>query len=468
MTRMTARQERSWAQRGAVAAFALLLAACAGSTGEEDDVSLTAGEELVEETEEEEEAADDAPADDEEGDDGDDAGEDAADEGAGDLDGTSINFFHWRGEDRAVFDELAADFTAETGVEVEQTIMPSDQYQSTAQVQLDDGTVGDVFTAFRGAQFVSIAEAGIYEDLAEYDFVERYVENLLEPGQLDGTQYGLPYQLVFNMPVYNKTMFDELGLEPPTDWDGFLEMCDTLRESGVDPIAWPGGDPANSGQLLNAMTMNNAPADDIYEQIEAGDASLDDQWWIDTLAQYEEMAARCFQEQSLGTNTEAATTLWAVESAAILPTGTFHIGAAREQGAEFEVGLLAPITTSEADATYDGIYNATFVLGINSNSQNKEGAAAWLEYLSRPDVAEAYAAGTTQHLTVDGLDYENEDLAATADWITANTLLAPRFQWLNLQARDAWENSVIAVLGGDEPAAAAAEAQSLLEEALAE
>ena len=41
---------------------------------------------------------------------------------------------------------------------------------------------------------------------------------------------------------YNKDIFNELGLEPQTDWDAFTEMVQTIREAGYVPIA-PWGDP---------------------------------------------------------------------------------------------------------------------------------------------------------------------------------------------------------------------------------
>ena len=58
--------------------------------------------------------------------------------------------------------------------------------------------------------------------------------------------------------------------------------------------------------------------------------------------------------------------LFASGKAAMLATGSFHIGAVRKLGAKFPIGLIAPITVAADKAKYEGIYNATFILGVNT------------------------------------------------------------------------------------------------------
>src|SRR5919108_3900674 len=142
-----------------------------------------------------------------------------------------ISFAHWRAEDQQVFETLIATFAGQhPGVSVTQDIAPSNDYQSTALQRIRGGAVGDVFTAFRGAQFVDMVSAGLFSDLSGLPVVDRYTSALIEPGAADGKQYGLPYQLVFNMPVSNLDALESAGVsEAPKDWDGFLAMCEALR-----------------------------------------------------------------------------------------------------------------------------------------------------------------------------------------------------------------------------------------------
>ncbi|MFR9778396.1 ABC transporter substrate-binding protein [Micromonospora sp. MS34] len=383
-------------------------------------------------------------------------------------DGKTINFYHWRAEDKSVFDSLIAKFKeANPGYDVTMTILPSQDYQSTAlQKFKNGGSVGDVFTAFRGAQFEQIAKANAFTDLSGQDYLKNYVPALIEAGAKDGRQLGLPYQLVYNMPLYNVDMFTKVGVtELPKDWQGFLDLCDKLRGLGVAPIAFPGGDAANAGQLLNCMVMNEMPSDDGFAKIESGEAKVTDDWFLRVLTRYQELvAAKAFQDGVTGTKTDQAIAMFAQGKAAMLPTGTFHMGPARKQGATFKMNLIGPITTTADKVKYEGIHNATFILGINAKSDNKDAAHRWVRFLSEKANAETYANGTVQHLTVQDLNYSNEDLEATAAWTTRKTLLAPRFQFNDLDMRNATENAATRVVGGADPREAAAQAQKIIDQ----
>src|SRR5690606_24485723 len=105
-------------------------------------------------------------------------------EGASGVETTQISFIHWRGEDQAVFEEIIAQFEEENAnIKVEMNVYPSDQYQSTAQTLIRDGSTGDVFASQPGTQFEAIKNAGLFEDLSNEGFVSNFDENAIEVGQ---------------------------------------------------------------------------------------------------------------------------------------------------------------------------------------------------------------------------------------------------------------------------------------------
>jgi raffinose/stachyose/melibiose transport system substrate-binding protein len=376
-----------------------------------------------------------------------------------------VSFAHWRAEDKAVLADLIKTFVKKhPDAAVEQDIAPSADYQSTALRRIQGSKTGDVFTAFRGAQFEQIVKAGVYAPLTGTDVVTKYQANLIGPGAAGGVQYGLPYQLVFNMPLANADALDKAGhTSAPTDWDGFLQLLDDLKSKGYTPIAWPGGDTANAGQLLNTMVMNNAPTDDMFSRIESGEYKVTDDWFLKTLEQYRELTPY-FQKRATGSSTDAVAQLFAQGKAGLLATGSFQMAGVRALGAKFPFDLVAPITSAKGKAKYEGVFNTTFILGVNSASTVQPAAYAFLEFLSDPEYAGVYANGTGQHVTVQGVEYTNADLKAVAPWLTRRTLLAPRFQFLDLDIRSAVENAAVAVVGGKKPAQAAEEAQRVIDQ----
>src|SRR5690606_14143611 len=141
----------------------------------------------------------------------------------------------------------------------------------------------------------------------------------------DGQQLALPYQLVFNMPVYNKGMFDELGLEVPKSWTEFQEMADTLLENDIIPIAFPGAD-IGPNQFMNSMPMNNAPDEDIFEKLQNGEESLTNEWWVTTWEGCQLLEQKGYiQPAAPGTSQDSAMARVASEEAAMLATGSYHM-----------------------------------------------------------------------------------------------------------------------------------------------
>ena len=400
----------------------------------------------------------------------------ASNEGAAadDLKGTKITFFHWRAEDKDVIASIIKDFTAKTGIEVEQSIKPSNDYQSQALQDILDGKPADVFTAFRGAQFFNMAKANggsVWLDLSNQPFVKNYNKNLILPGQFEGKQLGLPYQLVFNMPLVNMDLLKSLNLTLPGNINDLQRFCQTVKAKGVTPIAWPGASRGNAGQLsMNGLVMNAFPTDDAFAKIDTGAAKVTDFWMVKALQDFKDLAADCFGDNPLAVNDNGALADFATGKALMLATGTFSMGPALRLNPALKFGLYVPITTPVGQTPkWEGIYNATFIVGVNARQKDaKKQAAAikFVDWLSQSENAAKYANGTSQHSTINGAPYVKQELKDTGIWADKRVFLAPRFQFLNLDIRNAVEDAFFAVVGGKDAKAAAEAAQAVIDQKL--
>ncbi len=378
-----------------------------------------------------------------------------------------LSFIHWRGEDVKTLDAIFKAFQQENpNITVEMQTFPSTDYQSNAQAKLVDGSVGDVFTSFPGAQFEAIAKAGLFADLSKEAFVGNFTPTLIEAGKKNGAQLAVPYQLVYNIPIYNVELFEKYGITPPADWEGFLAAAEKLKNAGITPIAFAGAG-VGPGQFMNPMVMNNAPDPEIFTKLEAGTAKLTEEWWVKTLSQFKELNDKgYFQKDSAGTKDEGANALFIQGKAAILASGSYQMASNKQQNPALKQKLLAPITVSKDKAVFEGIHTTTFMLAVNSKSKHPEEAKKFIEYLSRKEVAGKYANETGQNVTVKDVAYTSEELKTIAEWASKKTRFQPRFTITNGEIQKAVLASIQAVLTGKSPEAAAAEAQAIVDQQL--
>lgn len=345
----------------------------------------------------------------------------------------TVSFYHWRGEDKATFDTLIDGFQKKNpNIKVNMTITTSNDYLANALPKVRGGGLGDVLPAFRGAQFGQFADAGIFTDLSGQSVDKEYTPGLIEAGQSKGKQDGLPYQLLLIYPIFNEDVFDKASANPnPSTWDQTLNSCDKLKSKGFVPIAYPGADSGNSSQLLNSMVLADQPSEDAFTKIEAGKLKVTDDWFLAVLKKYRQLGPY-FQPNFIGSSQASARQIFVEQKAGALSTGSYDIATVRQLGATFPIGMFFPNTLSAAKKDwYQGVYNATFILGVNAKSKVKPAALKWIEFLSQKDQAEYYANQTVQWLTLEGLEYSNPDLKKLAPILKKKLSLDEKFLFLN-------------------------------------
>lgn len=394
--------------------------------------------------------------------------------GGGDGNATNIRFVHWRGEDAKIFNSIIQKFQEETpDIQVQQSAKSSTGYEAQLQSELQGQGGADVFATFPGSQFANLVDADVYADLSDVGWRGNFQDKFIEAGNTefigmsDGRQLTYPYQVVFNIPVYNKGLVErnKINMADVNSWDAWLQMCETLKQAGVTPILFPGADDG-PGQFINPMLMNNQPSDDIWSKVESGDAKVTEDWFVKTLSQTKELADKgYFQNNSLGTKKEGATASFAQEKGAMLAMGSYLMASVKEQNPDIEQGLTAPITVPESQKKYDGIFTSTFMLGVSKQSQNKEQAKKFIEFLTKPDIAAEYANGTGQLLSVKNVDYKTDVVKSQEPWLDKSVLFQPRYMITKEPINEGIQTSVQDVVGGMPPEQAAKKFQGVVDRA---
>lgn len=311
------------------------------------------------------------------------------------------------GSDNA-YEELNAAFEAAyPDVTVEFSSVPNDAFAAARSSRLTAGnldvTLGQPFEV---PDFVAdpqlgddalSADAGLFLDLTDEPFLDNFTPSVIDSIAYNGKNYTVPTGLSYYTGVfYNKTLFEDLGLEIPTTWSEFQEVAEAIQDSGVSPLGIGGKDGWPAGLAMQAVVQSLFPtkADkiDLASGIYAGDVSLTDPELVEVLDKVEYLYS-VTQPNFAGIAYTAIPSEFASGNIAMTIDGTWNqttIDAA--VNGDFEYGYF-PLPSSEdpADnASFGGKVEIRMI--VPTNAPNQEAALAYLEFFSDPENYAAFVA----------------------------------------------------------------------------
>lgn len=141
------------------------------------------------------------------------------------------------------------------GIKVNYEYVPTNDYSAKFAALAAGGEIPDVFWTQSGFYTDQIKQ-GLVKDLSEelktmnYEgdqtWEETFVPALLDNarnvvrkglGERDNYDYGVPFTMTTIAVLYDKTIFDQLGIQPPTTWDEFMANNEALKGAGYTALS---------------------------------------------------------------------------------------------------------------------------------------------------------------------------------------------------------------------------------------
>ncbi|MGK2851771.1 MAG: ABC transporter substrate-binding protein [Candidatus Limnocylindrales bacterium] len=180
----------------------------------------------------------------------------------------------WGGSEQENFEKVLTAFTAASGIEVKYESV-RDNYATALQTRISGGNPPDVAIIpgigflrrfSRDGSILKVADVGL--DPASLE--ANYAPGLLDIGKVDGELYGIIVKLNSKSTVwYRPDKFTELGVTPPTDFDGFVKLASDIKAKGESPLGLGAADSWTLTDWFESIYVRQAGPEK-YDQLFSG------------------------------------------------------------------------------------------------------------------------------------------------------------------------------------------------------
>lgn len=282
-----------------------------------------------------------------------------------------------------IIDSFEAD---NPGIKVEKVLATGDDRAAFWKTMLSSGSFPDVVIE---AERLATME-GIFTEVPQ-EIQELFEESTL--CEYNGKCITVPSFKQYKMQCYyNKAMFAELGLEEPTTWDEFMNVCQTIKDAGEIPLMCGGtGDIWATGEpywIAVGDTALLAKYPDFNKELKEGTNTWNNETTIAVLTNWQDMVNKAYYyEGAMSLSYSQAAEEFKKGTAAMMVDGSWlAAGLDSESNEDFGVFVVPAMDGSEicvADCSY---------WGVSETCENKDAAFQFIKYVfdENQEVYQAY------------------------------------------------------------------------------
>ncbi len=287
-------------------------------------------------------------------------------------------------------DAFAAEYEAETGIKVTYDLeMPSaDTASEILKTRLSTGDDLDVFAFHAINEKAQYYKAGYLEDLSDGEWIDGLYDSARSAVTYDGKVLGLPMESLTWGILYNKDMFEELGLEPAMTLSELEANAAAIAAAGYTPFlasyneSW-------IPQLFLPLTVGaygNTSHTDFVDRMYADEGSFTE---IKDMFNVIDLVNANANTNGLEIGGVDGCAEFATGNYGMWVQGPWFSATILESDPDFNLGV-APLPVNEDPAASMINASVSTTLGVCSYSQNKEVAKALVAYFLNPETSESF------------------------------------------------------------------------------
>ncbi len=322
------------------------------------------------------------------------------------AEGTEIQFWTWRPEDVGFYDKIIKQFEeANPDIRVIQNPIKNTEYNTILSAALAGDSAPDVFMsrAYGGLQTFTdsgyiLALDDLMPELKNFDEAKLMGARSVTDGKL----YGVPAVSQTMLCYYNKNVYEELGLEVPKTWDGFIANLEATKAAGYDALANGTKEGWCCEFLFGGGCSSLHGGIDFYNKVITGDTNFEDPVFVAAVNEMLTLAPFMppMYEGVAYTDMQAS---FINEMSAHFIGGSYEAGYFKAENPELEFDIFAAPGWTEADPAYVAVY-ADMNYSIASTSKKQEASLRFLKFLATPEFGNQVVADLAMVSSVPGVD----------------------------------------------------------------
>jgi glucose/mannose transport system substrate-binding protein len=307
-----------------------------------------------------------------------------------------LEIYHWwtaPGEREAADAMFAALKEAYPDITVDENPNPGGggvNQRVVLQSRIAAGDYPDTFQTLGGAELKNYVDSGVLEPLddfyAETGYGDQIPGPLLSAVSVDGHPYVVPLNMhIQNILYYNKKLFDELSLTPPTTFDELIAACDAIKAAKPDMACLGLGSKEKWGDafVFDSIYLELAGAEN-YVKLYKGETDVtQDANYRTALERFAQLVPYINTDHS-GLTWDQAVGLVGSETAAMTIMGTWAIGAFTK-GSNWEPDVdFGAVTFPQKPDRILLFHPDTY--GVTVKAPDPEATRDWLKVVASPEL----------------------------------------------------------------------------------
>jgi multiple sugar transport system substrate-binding protein len=263
-------------------------------------------------------------------------------------------------------------------------------FRAQLPTYLNSGNPPDVLTWYAGSVARDYASKGFLLDVSDLwtgsGPCAGFSPALKDLSTADGKQIFVPTNYYWWAVFYRKSAFQQWGVQPPTTWDEFLQVCKTIKSKGVPPLTMgTGSTPWMASGWFDYLDLRINGAD-FHRELLAGKHSFDGPEVKAVMDHYRQLV-EYIDPKGRSYSWQDAVTPLASKKAGMYLVGAFLTTAMPADAVDdldfFRVPIIDPGVPVAEEAPTDGYF-------ASAKSRNVSGAKDLLAYLASPQAQQQF------------------------------------------------------------------------------